>query len=127
MSIRVFLIDEHERVRQLLAGRLAEAQDVEVVGNTGNAEEGLLSIRQTQPDLVLLDPKMRYTDGLEICRRAHQSNGGTPVVVLTSYGGVEEMRMAREAGAAEYLLKDVNTERLTLFIRQFALDGGKSV
>lgn len=124
MSIRVLLIDEHEKVRHLLASRLAEVKDIEVVGNTGDAEEGLQRIQRTLPDVVLLDMKMRRADGLEICRRAHLLNGGTPVVVLTSYGDPKERRMAHEAGAVEYLLKDVDTEKLAWRIGQLARSRG---
>ena len=127
MSIRVLLIDENEKVRHLLASRLAGVRGIEVVGSTSNAEEGLNRIEMVVPDVVLMDLRMHHTDGLEVCRRAHSLNNGTPVVVLTAYGSPMERRMASEAGAAEYLLKDVDTERLALSIEHLALGMGASL
>ena len=124
MNIRVVLIDENEKVRQLLALRLAGLRGIEVVGSTSDAEEGLSRIEAAVPDVVLLDLRMRHANGLEVCRRAHSLNKGTPVVVLTTYGSPAERRMASEAGAGDYLLKDVDTEKLALSIEHLASNRG---
>ncbi|MBI2855494.1 MAG: response regulator transcription factor [Chloroflexi bacterium] len=125
MSIRVFLIDEHNRVREVLASRLSGEGDIEVVGSTWDSEEALRRIESIHPDIIVLDPKMRYADGLEVCRRARAVHKDTPVVVLTSYASTEERRLALAAGAVEYMLKDVDTASLTLRIRQ--LCGGQGM
>ena len=66
--------------------RLSTLDDMEILGSTGDGEEGLQRISQLQPDLVLLDTKMKKTDGMELCRRVIDAAQGAKVAVLTSYG-----------------------------------------
>ena len=123
MTIRVVIIDENGPARVMLARRLASfLPDLEVVGSTGDSEEGLRQIQEYAPDIVLLDIKMKRADGLETCRRACSINGKANVVVLTSYIEHQERKMAYEAGASGYLLKEVDTPKLVQRIRH--LTGG---
>ncbi len=124
MSIRIFLIDEHRPSREMLSRRLASCPDMEVVGDTGNAGEGLSQIGQLRPDLVLLDVKMKNADGMEVCRRACSSSG-VKVAVLTSYTDPEERRRAYRSGARGYLLKEVDTPKLAQWIRLLASATGE--
>ncbi|MFQ6029301.1 MAG: response regulator transcription factor [Dehalococcoidia bacterium] len=121
MLIRILLIDEHHPAREILARRLGSLHDLEVVGSTGDSEQGLLWIEQLHPDLVLLDTKMDRSDGMEICRRACTSSGSVKVAVLTSFTDQEERRKARNAGASGYLLKEADTRKLVQQIREIAL------
>ena len=117
MSIRVFIIDEHTRSRQMVARRLASLQGLEVVGTTCDGERGLRQIEQLHPDVVLLDPKMKRADGMDICRRACSGNGESQVAILTSYLDPEERRLAYQDGVSGYLLKEVDTPNLARWIR----------
>ena len=120
MSIRIFLIDEHRASREMLARRLASCPDMEVVGDTDDAGEGLTQICRLRPDLVFLDVKMKKVDGMEVCRRVCASGNGTKVAVLTSYTDPEERRQAYLAGASGYLLKEVDTPKPAQWIRLLA-------
>ena len=120
--MRLVIIDENGPARDMLARRLASLPDMEVVGSTGDSEEGLRQIQEYAPDIVLLDIKMRRASGLEICRRACSINGKAKVIVLTSYNEPEERRMAFQSGASGYLLKEADTQKLVQRIRQ--LTGG---
>ncbi len=120
MSIRIFLIDEHRASREMLARRLASCPDMEVVGDTDNAEEGLSQIGQLRPDLVFLDVKMKMVDGMEVCRQVCDSGNRAKVAVLTSYTDPEERRQAYLAGASGYLLKEIDTPKLAQWIRLLA-------
>lgn len=117
MNIRIFIIDEHGPSRRMLAHRLASYPEMEVVGSSDDGEDGLDQIEQLQPDLVLLDTKMKNHDGMDVCRRACANNGSAKVVVLTSYVDPEERRMAYQVGACGYFLKEVDTLRLAQQIR----------
>ncbi len=90
---------------------------MEVVGSTGDAEEGLRQIRELRPDVVLLETKMKQTDGMDICQRACAIPCGGKVAILTSYTDPEERRIAYQAGVSGYLLKDVDTPNLARWIR----------
>ena len=116
MSIRIFIIDEHRSARQMLARRLTSLPDMDVVGSTCDAEEGLRQIEERHPDLVLLETKMKRADGMDICRRACSSTNGGKVAILTSYIDPEERRLAYQAGVHAYLLKEVDTPNLARWI-----------
>jgi len=118
MSIRVFIIDEHSLAREMLARRLASSPNVEVVGSTGDSEEGIRQIKELAPDVVLLDSKMRNANGMDVCRRACAANGKAKVAVLTSYDDLEERRMANQLGASGYFLKEVDTPMLIAQLRR---------
>jgi DNA-binding NarL/FixJ family response regulator len=117
MDIRLLLIDEHRPSREILARRLASFPDMEVVGSTAESEEGLRQIKELHPDLVLLDIKMKKADGMEVCRRACAADGAPRVAILTSYIDPEERRMAYQAGASGYFLKEADTPKLARWIR----------
>ena len=105
----------------MLARRLASLADMDVVGETGDAAEGLRQIEALHPDVVLLDIKMNRANGVEGCRRA-SSTGGVRAAILTSYIDAEERRNAKKAGARSYLLKDADTRKLVLNIRRLLAD-----
>ena len=124
MSIRVFIIDEHTRARQMLARRLASLPGLDVVGTTCDGESGLRQIEELHPDVVLLDTKMKRSGGMDICRRACAITNGGKVAILTSYIDPEERRLAYQAGVAGYLLKEVDTPNLARWIVLLVEDGG---
>ena len=64
MSIRIFLIDEHRPARENLARRMP---GLDVVGSTCDSEEAIRDIAGLSPDVVLIDTKMKQTDGIDIC------------------------------------------------------------
>ena len=117
MNIRIFLIDEHGPAREMLARRLESVQGLEVVGSTSNSEAAIKDIVALCPDLVLIDPKMKQADGIDVCRRLLATGEQTKVVVLTSYLDPEERRQVYEAGVDGYLLKIVDTGSLSDWIR----------
>jgi DNA-binding NarL/FixJ family response regulator len=120
MEIRILLIDEHRPSREMLARRLASFPDIEVVGSTDEGDEGVRQIKELHPDLVLLDIKMKKVDGVEVCRRAATADGVMKVAILTSYIDPEERRMAYQAGASGYFLKEADTPKLARWIRLVA-------
>ena len=111
-KIRVMIVDDHERVRRELVASLARCETVEVVGATGCAEEAARWLAERHPDVVLLDVKRDDGGGLDLCRRLTSNGYGCAVVILTSYLSREEWREAREAGATDYLFKQIDSKAL---------------
>jgi two-component system response regulator DevR len=109
---RLLIIDEHEAVRQALVSRLQQTGELDVVGSTGSSEEGLLQLDVLRPNIVLLETKRSDGTGLETCRRITRSHPGTTVIVLTSYDDEDERQAAYMAGAARYILKDIDSAQL---------------
>ena len=117
MNIRIFLIDEHRPAREVLARRLASMPGLDVVGATCDGEEAIRDIAGLSPDVVLIDTKMKQGDGIDLCRRALAADEQAKVAILTSYLDPDERRQAYQAGVNGYLLKDVDTDNLTNWIR----------
>ncbi len=115
--LKVYLIDDHDAVREALMVRLCSAADILVVGETGDAEEGLLEVRALRPDVVIVETKRADGRGLEIVNWVAQCGLGVKVVVLTSYPTEWERWAAHRAGAAIYLLKDIGSPSLVEQIR----------
>ncbi len=117
MSIRIFLIDEHRPAREALARRLDSIPGLDVVGAACDGEEAIREIAGLSPDVVPIDTKMKQGDGIELCRRARAADEQAKVAILTSYLDPNERREAYQAGVNEYLLKYVNTDNLTYWIK----------
>jgi DNA-binding NarL/FixJ family response regulator len=120
VEARVYIIDEHEPVRQALADRLTGAAQIRVLGHSGNADEAVAEIRRTQPEIVLLEVKRSDGLGLEVLRQVAEMPNPPKVLVLTSYPSEWEAEAATRAGAHSYLLKDIDTEELIRKIAEFA-------
>lgn len=109
---RLLIIDEHRAVRQALVSRLQQTGKLEVVASTGSTQEGILQVEALRPNIVLLETKRSDGTGLEACRQIARSNPDTVVIVLTSYDDEDERQAAYMAGAASYLLKDIDSTQL---------------
>ena len=108
----VFIIDEHDSVRQALAQRLSRAGALEVIGHTGDVGDVVGHITNIAPDIVLVEIKRSDGMGLEILRQIAALPDAPKLVVLTSYPTGWEEKAARRAGASSYLLKDIDSEEL---------------
>jgi DNA-binding NarL/FixJ family response regulator len=119
--IKVYVVDNHEDVRRALVARLCTTPDLVVVGDTGEAEKALQEVKDLRPDVVLVETKRGDGRGLEIVNWIAHSGVGAHILVLTSYPSDWEEWAAHRAGAAYYLLKDIDSPRLVEEIRQLAV------
>jgi NarL family two-component system response regulator LiaR len=117
MSIRVAIADDHAVVRQGLRTFLELQDGMDVVGEAADGEEAVKLVEDTAPDVVLLDLVMPRVDGLEAIRRIRESAPATRILVLTSFADDHTVLPAVRAGAAGYLLKDVQPPELAGAIR----------
>jgi DNA-binding NarL/FixJ family response regulator len=118
-AIRVVLVDDHAVVRSGLAQLLGGAGDIEVVGQAGDGAEALDRVRETRPDVVLMDLQMPGVDGVS-ATRAIVGEELADVLVLTSYSDAERIVGALDAGALGYLLKDAEPDEVLRGIRAVA-------
>ena len=112
-KIRLLIIDDRDTVRQALEERLGHAPEIELVVSAGSTAEGLQAVRALSPDVVLLEIKLADGSGLDTCRRILEVAPSARVVILTSYMDEAERQAAFQAGAASYVLKDIDSQRLT--------------
>ena len=115
--IRVLIADDHAVVRQGLRTFLDLQDDIAVVGEAGDGEEALALIEELAPDIVLIDLVMPRVDGIEAIRRLRERAPAVRAIVLSSFVDDDKLFPAVRAGAAGYLLKDVQPQELVEAIR----------
>lgn len=120
MAIRVFLVDDHQVVREGVRHVLEADPDIEVVGEAGTAAEGLAGIDAEVPDVAVLDVRLPDGDGVSICRDVRSRHPTVACLMLTSFADDEAMAQAVLAGAAGYILKQVRGNDLVTSVRAAA-------
>ncbi len=118
MSIRIFVLDDHELVRTGLQTLLECEDDMEVVGQAATAQEGLEQISTLLPDVAILDVRLPDGSGIEVCREIRSLYPDIACLMLTSYADDEALFSAIMAGAAGYVLKEVGGSDLVGDIRR---------
>ncbi|MER7503913.1 response regulator transcription factor [Nonomuraea pusilla] len=110
--IRVVLVDDQPLIRSGFRALLDLEDDIEVVAEASDGDEGLALVREHRPDVALIDVQMPVVDGIEATRRiaADPALAGVHVVILTNYGMDEYVFKALRAGAAGFLVKDIVPE-----------------
>lgn len=116
-TLRVLLVDDHKIVRQGIRAMLAEAPDIEVVGEAGNGQEAIDLTDQLVPDVVVMDMAMPIMAGDEATRQIKRRLPDTKVVALSMFDDTQVANRMRQAGAAAYLLKTAPAEELLTAIR----------
>ncbi|HMQ56207.1 MAG TPA: response regulator transcription factor [Anaerolineae bacterium] len=116
-KVRVLIADDHILVRQGLRTFLELHAEIEVVGEATNGLEAVEQAQLLQPDVILMDLVMPKLDGSEALRQIRALNLNTQVLVLTSFTEDDKVFPAIAAGAAGYLLKDVNPDDLVRAIQ----------
>jgi DNA-binding NarL/FixJ family response regulator len=121
-AISVVVIDDQDLVRAGLASLLEGAEDISVVGQAGNGEEGVRLVQAVRPHVALVDIRMPVLNGIDaIARiRADPACAGTGLVVLTTFGLDEYVFGAIRAGADGFLLKDAEPDELVRCVRLVA-------
>ena len=120
MPIRVFLLDDHEIVRRGLRELLEVEDDIEVVGESGSAQEATRRIPALRPDVALLDARLPDGSGIDTCRDVRSVDPEIAALIVTSYDDEQALANAVAAGAAGYVLKDVRGNDLVASIRRVA-------
>jgi DNA-binding NarL/FixJ family response regulator len=117
--IRVLLVDDQPLIRSGFRALLDLEDDIEVVAEAADGEQGLALTKQHLPDIVLIDIQMPVVDGIEATRRiaADPALAGVHVVILTNYGMDEYVLDALRAGAAGFLVKDIVPDDLVHAVR----------
>jgi DNA-binding NarL/FixJ family response regulator len=117
--IRVLLVDDQPLIRSGFRALLDVEDGIEVVAEAGDGSEGVALARRHLPDIALIDIRMPVVDGIEATRRiaADPALAGVHVVILTNYGLDEYVFHALRAGAAGFLVKDIQPEDFLHAIR----------
>ena len=115
--IKVMVVDDHAIMRDGLKLVLEQSGEFEVVGQAGDGEEAVRVAAEVSPDVVVMDVMMPRKDGVEACREIMESAPETRVVMLTVANEETAVLEAVAAGAAGYLQKETDRERLLSTVR----------
>jgi DNA-binding NarL/FixJ family response regulator len=110
--IRILIADDQKLIRDGIKVLLTTCKELEVVGTANNGLEAIKKIETLQPDLVLLDIEMPFTNGITICNLISIQFQKIKTIILSSHEEKEYIRQAIKAGAKGYLLKDTSIEEL---------------
>jgi NarL family two-component system response regulator LiaR len=116
-TVRLLLVDDHAVVREGLRAFLRLVPGIEVVGVASDGASAVRAAAELRPDVVLLDLVMPGGDGVPAIRELRAAVPEARVVVLTSFTDDAQIFAAMEAGAAGYLLKDVEPDALVRALR----------
>jgi two-component system response regulator DevR len=105
--ITVFLVDDHEVVRQGLTDLLDDDPELTVIGEAGSVAQALARIPALRPDVAVLDVQLPDGSGIELCRQLLANVPGLNCLIITSYLSEQVMLEAIYAGANGYVVKDI--------------------
>ena len=117
--IRVLLVDDQALIRSGIRSLLEAEDDIEVVAEASDGQQGVELAKRHRPDIALIDVQMPVLDGIEATRQivADERLVGVHVVILTNYGLDEYIFRALRVGASGFLLKDTEPAELLQALR----------
>jgi len=119
-EIRVFLVDDHDLVREGLRSLFGREPDFVVVGDSPTADEALVRLEGTDPDVVIVDYRMPGMNVVDLCREIAERRLRAQVVVLSAFVDDGAVDAALQAGARAYVVKDVEAGDLKRAVRAAA-------
>ena len=115
---RLMLVDAHTLFRRGVRQILEMEPDFEVVGEAGNGREALLFAQEISPDVILMDLSLPPPGGIETTQRVKRELPHTGIIVLAANDDEDQLFDAIKAGAAAFILKDVDPSDLVAIIRR---------
>ncbi len=103
--VRVVVVDDHAGFRRALVASLSLVNNLQVVGEASNGEEGCEVVLAVKPDAVLMDLSMPGISGVDAMRRIHRREPSLPVIILTAHADEALERESIAAGAAAFIAK----------------------
>lgn len=120
MTIRVLLIEDHRMVREALREVLTRVPDMEVVGEAGDARDGLEQARTLAPDVIVLDFRLPDLNGIEVAASLRESGNTAKIVALSAFSDKRFVTEMLRAGASAYVTKSAAGTELVSAIRAVA-------
>lgn len=117
-QLRVFVVDDHDIVRQGLRDLLTANRDIYLVGDTGSAARAVAVIPALKPDVVLLDLQLQDGSGIEVCRAVRAADSSIQALLVTAAGDQEALTATLLAGAAGFVIKLARSGRILEAVRR---------
>ena len=119
-EIKVIIVEDFKLTRVGLRCALNENKDINVIGESENAIDGIRLIEQLKPDVVLMDLGLPGMNGIEAIIKIRETNKSVKIITLTSHDREEEVITVLSSGANAYCLKDIDPIKLSDVIRDVA-------
>lgn len=123
-TLRVLVADDHRLMLAAVRRALAGTEGLEIVGEVSVGSHVVHAVRETSPDVVLLDLRMPELDGLACLERLGKQHPDVAVVILSSYSDTGQIEAARQGGARGYVVKTIEPVDLGAVIRT-SVSGGE--
>jgi len=121
-QIKIVLVDDHSLVRDGIRALLESEEDLNVIGEGADGTEALTLVKETNPDVLIIDIRMPKMTGIEVVQELSASDSNTKCIILSMHDSEEYILQSVSAGAKGYLLKDTGK---TEFIKAIhAVQGG---
>jgi len=114
---RLVIVEDHKILRQGLCSLLSASADLEVVGEAGDGMTAIRTIKETEPDLVLLDINMPKMDGISVIKEIKQYYPDTKILALTMHRSEQYILQVFKSGGDGYCLKSSGQEELMAAIK----------
>jgi two-component system response regulator DevR len=118
--VRVYVVDDSVLVRERLIDLVSEIDGVEVIGQAGDVKEAEGSIRELNPDAIILDIRLPGGSGIEVLRQVKREHAATVVIVLTSYPYPQYRNECLDAGADYFLHKATEFSKVGEILNRLA-------
>jgi DNA-binding NarL/FixJ family response regulator len=111
-GLRLVLVEDSPLVRESLREMLSDIAGLQVTGEFDHAGEAIAAIDQDPPDVVLLDIKLRESNGMQVLRHVKEAHPRVKVIVFSSYSDERDRQRFLAAGADQFFSKTDQTEKL---------------
>jgi DNA-binding NarL/FixJ family response regulator len=124
MTIRVLLVEDHRMVREALREMLTKVPDIEVVGEAGDAHDGLAQAVATAPDVIVLDIRLPDLNGIEVAARLCDAGSTAKIVAFSAFADKRFVTEMLRSGASAYVTMSAAGTELVCAIRAVAAGQG---
>jgi len=115
--IKIAITDDHEMIRNGIDALLENHPEVSIIGKYANAEATISALKNTHPDVLLLDINLPDIDGISLCKILLKSHPELKVIALSNFDETSFVKRMLHNGASGYLLKNTNTQELVEAIK----------
>jgi DNA-binding NarL/FixJ family response regulator len=109
---QVLIVDDSQPIRERLAALLTESEQIRIVGQAGNVQDGWEAVQFLQPDTVILDIRLPGSNGITLLKKIKAHYPHVTVIMLTNFDDAQYRRQCRRLGADHFLNKTLEFEKI---------------